>query len=541
VRLEVEGGEIDTDGTLSFVEAGSLLGELGLLDRLPRSASAYAESAVEARFLSAAAIDELASKHPRIGLALLRALGRDAALKLRQTNERLAEFVLGHGSDPAVDAMVERAAAAQQQIEGWSEERIDALLLALAEAMADQAEELARFAVEETHVGNVEDKVTKIRIAGLDIWRSFAGKPGRGPVRRDETKRVVEIAAPLGVVFGIVPMTNPIATAIFKTMICVKSRNALILSFHHACLRSGSLVGDRIRAVLEGGGAPPDLVQWPRKRGSRKLTARFMTHPGVALILATGGPGLVKAAYSSGKPALGVGAGNTPVLVCRDADLDAVAAGIAGSKSFDNGLICGAEHNLVVEAEAVPELVAACERHGVAVLSPAEAERFAGACIKKGGFDARIVGQSAARIAEAVGIRREGPIRVLVVPAEPDLASPLAGEKMAPVLSLFTVPDVEAGLALCKALLGHAGAGHTAIVHARDPAVVERFGLEVPASRLLANVAGVPGICGLASGLVPSYTLGCGTWGGNSTTDNVTYSNLQNVKRLASYLEPAAG
>ena len=540
VRLELERSELDTDGTLAFIEAGALLGELAVLDGLPRTVSAHTETDVSARFISSRAIDELTQTHPAVGLALFRAFGRDVAHKLRRTNERLSEFISVGTHDPLVDDMVARSRAAQKAIEGWGEERIDALLLALASEFEAHAEELAAATVSETKVGNIADKTIKNRIASMGVYHTLKGRIGNGPIRDDPAREVVEIASPMGVVFAIVPMTNPVATAIFKTLICLKSRNAVILSFHRACLGVGNTAGQRIRAVLDQAGAPPDLVQWVKSRGSRKTTARFMSHRDVALILATGGPGLVKAAYSSGKPALGVGAGNTPTLICRDADIEAAAQGTVGSKSFDNGLICGAEHNLVVDQTVRDAFIAALERNGAAVLTPAESDRFIQTFIVEGHFHPRIVGQSGETLAKAMDLRREKPVRVIVVPGSLDFASPLSGEKMAPILSLFTVADAEEGFALCQSLLAHQGAGHTAIIYSADRKLTDRFGLEIPASRILVNSAGVPGICGMTSGLVPSFTLGCGTFGGNSTTDSVTYSNLLNIKRLARFHVPAA-
>ena len=541
VRLETERPELDTEGVLGYLGPGNLLGELSLLDGEPRSASAYAETAVVARRLSAAAIDTLCADYPAIGMAVVRAMGRDAARKLRAMNVRLAEHTEGESADPEVDAMVAKAQAAQRVIETWPEERIDALLTDIAGAIAARAEELAVLTVRETKLGNVPDKVFKNRSGSLAVLQFLAGKPGIGPLRTDAARGVTEIASPAGVVFGIVPMTTPVATAAFKTLISIKARNALILSFQRACLNIGNTTGEIIRDVLVANDAPADLVQWVKDRSSRKMTARFMAHDGVSLVVATGGAGMVKAAYSSGTPALGVGPGNTPTLIAADARLDDAARAIVTSKSFDNGLICGAEHNLVAVAAVVPELHAALERAGAAVLSPSEAASFTAQAIRPDGhgFRRAIIGQAAAAIAETTGITRPYPIRVIVVPMTTvEFDSPYAREKMTPILSLFTVPDTDAGIALCRDLLAHEGTGHTSIIHSTDPALIARFGAVMPTSRILVNCPGSQGISGLTSGLPPSFTLGCGLWGGNSTTDNVTFTHLMNVKRLAQYLEP---
>lgn len=540
VRLEVEFPELDTESVLGYLDPGMILGELSLLDGQPRSASAYAETAVVARRLSTAVIDTLCAERPAIGVAVIRALGRGAARKLRETNVRLAEHIESGSADPEVDEMVARAQAAQREIETWPEERIDALLAGVAQAVVARAEELAILTVQETKLGNVRDKVTKNQMASLGVLQSLVGRPGIGPTHDDAARRVTEIASPAGVVFGIVPMTNPVATAIFKTLISVKARNALILSFQRACLKVGNTTGEVIREALVAGGAPADLVQWVKDRSSRKKTTRFMAHDGVSLILATGGAGMVKAAYSSGTPALGVGPGNTPTLIAADAHLGGAAQAIVASKSFDNGLICGAEHNLVAIESIIPPLREALEAAGAAVLTADEAASFTAQAIRPDGhgFRRNIVGQSAASIAQALGIARSYPIQVIVVPATVDFESPYSREKMTPVLSLFAVRDVDAGIALCRDLLAHEGAGHTSIIHSTDPALIARFGAEMPTSRILVNSPGVHGVSGLTSGLAPSFTLGCGLWGGNSTTDNVTYTNLRNIKRLAHYIEP---
>ena len=514
VRLEIESPETDTETVLGYLGPGNLLGELSLLDDQPRSASAYAETAVVARRLSSAMIEALCVQHPAIGVATVRALGWGAARKLRATNIRLAEHIGSESADPEVDEMVAKAQAAQREIEAWSEERIDALLHSLAQAIVARAEELAVLTVQETKLGNVRDKVIKNHIASLGVFQSLAGRPGFGPMGSDDARKVTEIASPVGVVFGIVPMTNPVATAIFKTLISIKARNALILSFQRACLKTGNTTGEIIRAALEANGAPGDLVQWVKDRSSRKKTARFMAHNGVSLILATGGAGMVKAAYSSGTPALGVGPANTPTLIAADAQLDAAARAIVTSKSFDNGLICGAEHNLIAVEAIIPALHAALERAGAAILTAPESESFTAQAIQPDGhgFRRNTVGQSAASIAETMGITRPYPIQVIVVPAVVAFDSPYAREKMTPILSLFTVRDIDDGIALCRDLLAHEGAGHTSIIHSTDPALIARFGAEMPTSRILVNCPGVQGVSGLTSGLVPSFTLGCGLW-----------------------------
>lgn len=543
VRIEVERSHVDTDNVLEVLEPGAFVGELSLLDREPRSASAVADTDVTAYRFSTEAFEALCSEHPRLGMKLYQELGRDAAQKLRQTTARLTTFVVPDEPDPEVEDMVARAVEAQRQFQSWDEERVDALLEAVAQAVYAEAESLAEETVEETRLGHVGNKAFKNEVASMGVYQSLAGRVGSGPLREHAERRVVEIAGPAGVVFGMVPVTNPVATAVFKALIGLKARNAVVLSFHRGALGVGNRTGAIMQAALREAGAPVDLIQWIKERSSRKKTAQFMGHEQVALVLATGGKGMVEAAYSSGTPALGVGPGNAPAWIRPDADLDAATRAIMVSKTFDHGLICGAEHNLVVDAAVRDAFVDALEARGAAVLSPEEAERFKKLAInsKAGRLSLRVIGRDAGIIAERAGIERDHDIRLIVVPTDDARpANPLAGEKMAPLLSLFTVDGVEEGMALCKQILEQEGTGHTAIIHTTDEALAQRFGVEMPASRILVNSPGSQGVVGITTGLEPSFTLGCGTFGGNSTTDNVTYRHLYNVKRLAHYTEPEA-
>jgi acetaldehyde dehydrogenase/alcohol dehydrogenase len=261
-----------------------------------------------------------------------------------------------------------------------------------------------------------------------------------------------------------------------------------------------------------------------------------MAHPGVSFILATGGPGLVKAAYQSGTPAIGVGAGNAPVLVCADANLNEAASNIVSSKTFDNGLACCSENNLVVVKSRVEAFKAALEQHGAAVLSAEETQRLLRVIVDptNNRLNSSINGQTASDIAAWASIRRSYPIQVLVVPSqEVSEHNPLAREKLAPLLSLFSVVDEQAGMRVCEEILALEGSGHTAIIYTRTSRLTQEYGARMPASRILVNTPGLGGGIGMVAGLQPSMTLGCGTFGGTSTTDNVTYTHLLNVKRVA--------
>ena len=528
--------EIDSDTTLGYVREGGILGELSLLDRLPRSASAYAQTDVRSRRIDAHAVDELLQTHPRVAAALYAALGRDATMKLRETNERLASVAFAEAPDPVVGQMVARALAAQRQVADWSEERIDALLASMDEDMAGHAEELAAAKVAESGMGDVQSKIMKIRAFSLGACAVLTGRPARGVLERDGTGAVTEIASPVGVVLGLGPLTNPISTYIFKALICVKSRNALIFSPNRRARRATERADDLVKEALLQHGAPPELVQCVRGRTSRRQASQFMSHRDVSLILATAGPSVVRDAYSSGTPTIGTNSGNTPVLICSDVDVPEVVAQILKSKTFDNGVVCAGEHNLVVVESARQAFVEEAERQGAAVLTPEEVRRLTDRIVDRLSrhLSADIVGQSADKIARGAGIERDYPIRLIVVPTEAAVPeNPYAHGKLAPLLSLFTVRDEEEGFELCLDLLDVEGRGHTAAIHTRDDATIRRFGERMPASRILANSPCSQGILGLTNGLPLSMTLGCGTEGRTSTTDNVTYTNLLNIKRLA--------
>lgn len=541
VRLEVDIGELETDGVLGYLDAGSVVGELSLLDDAPRSAAVWAHTPVETRFLSEAAFWRLQAEHPRLAIQIVTLLARELAHKMRTMNDRLASHVSAETVLPSVDAMVGAAQQAQAAFETWSEERVDALLVAISQAVMAHAKELAQAAVEETGLGNAADKEAKIQIGAVDVLRSIQGRPGAGALGFDPEQKILRIAAPVGVVFGLVPLTNPVSTFVFKALICLKARNAVILSCHRSALGVGTRIGSIIQHTLETHGAPVDLVQWVRERSSRRKTASFMAHPGVGLILATGGPGMVQAAYSSGTPAIGVGAGNAPVYLAADADLERAAQLIVRSKSFDNGVICGSENNLVVHASVEARFRAALEAAGAIVLTPEERRAFQQVVFADDRFQPRAVGQAASRLLAHTGIDREPYAKLVVLPADrADLTTALAREKPAPVLSLFTAADDEEALAMCLHILRGHGSGHTAVIHTADEALAHRFGLQMPVSRVLVNQLATLGCVGFGNALNPTFTLGCGTWGGGSTTDNVTVDHLCNVKRLVFPTDSAA-
>lgn len=536
VRLELRSTETDTDSVLCFLEAGSFLGEFSLLDGKPRSSSAYAHTAIKARWFSKKNYDDICLNHPKIGLIISTALGQNLTAKLRELDSRIANYIFANEIDKDTHQMVANAVKAQKSFAEWPENRIDALLKDIMESMAEQAQKFAEINVAETGIGNVEDKILKIRFACHEVYKTMAGHPAAGLLKFDNQTKVTEIANPVGVILALIPVTNPISTVVFKALIALKGRNAVILSCHRDALGVGTQATEAIRDILERHGAPKDLIQTIQKQSSFKKTLMFMNHPDVSFILATGGASMVKAAYSSGKPAIGVGPGNAPVLICADADLSKTAKLIIQSKSFDNGVICGSENNLIVVESIHDEFIKMLENHGATILTPDEKNRFTTQFFDPNNhaINRKLIGKSAQFIADYTGIDHTKNTKVIVVPIKQnELNDPYAHEKLCPVLSLCTVKNEDQGIQVCKQILANQGRGHTAAIHTNNEKLIQRFGLEIEASRILVRAGAAQGCVGLGTGLIPSFTLGCGTFSGNSTTDNVGYKHLLNIKRLA--------
>ena len=368
-------------------------------------------------------------------------LSRTAAAKARVFPGDREEAIGEDEPDPAVDALVARSAAAQESIAGWPEGNIDGLITALAAQIAGHADELAAAAVAETGIGCVPDKAVKNRFASLDVAQSLIGKPGVGVVGHSEREALTEIAEPMGVILGLIPVTNPVATLVFNALICLKARDALIVSCHRDAADVGARTVGLLRQVLRRHAAPANLVQRSPRRPGRRATVALMRHPGISMILATGGTAMVKAAYSSGTPAIGVGPGNAPAWICPDADVEAAAQMVVASKAFDHGIICGSENNLVVDRSVRESFAGALRRAGAAVLSPADCDRLASAAFdhRDGRLRRTVLGQAATSIAAQAGIEVPAGTRLLVAPVPRQaVPGPYGREKLAPLLSLFT-------------------------------------------------------------------------------------------------------
>ena len=540
VAIEAPTPDVDTDPVLEVLVPGDFLGEEALLGGAPHWSSAVATTDVELVRVAASDLRTLYKEQPEEGVAVLRAMARYTANRLRDASARVAESLADNAPDPVVDEMVAAAVQAQREFESWREDRVDALLEDIATSINDRAAELAADTVAETTLGNADHKAAKIQFGSMSVLETLLGEVASGTVNVDEQRRIREIASPVGVIFALVPVTNPVPTIANKTLIALKGRNAIILSTHRMAQGVGDKTGQIVVEALERHGAPEGLVQWVRGRTSRRRTAKFMRHDGVSLVLATGGPGMVKAAYSSGTPAIGVGAGNAPAWVSADADPVAAAQAVVISKSFDNGLICGSEQHIVVDASLRDRFVEALEAAGAAVLTPEEtAQVVERAFDDHGHLHLQFVGRSAATFAELAGLESKEGATILVFPVTEDVPEEALGkERLAPVCSLFSVDGDDEAIALCQRLLSYEGAGHTAVIHTSDAEREARFATAIPAGRILVNVPATLGFCGVVTGLQPSFTLGCGTFGGNSTTDNVGYKNLLNLKRVAHPTSP---
>jgi acetaldehyde dehydrogenase (acetylating) len=426
-----------------------------------------------------------------------------------------------------------RAVQAQKLLEALSQQQIDEIVREMALEAGHSAASLAELAVEETGFGNASDKTAKNNFVAHEVYHAIKDMKTVGVIRKDERNKVWDIAQPVGVIAGIVPSTNPTSTVMFKAMIALKARNAIVFSPHPSAKRCSLAAAERMQAAAERVGAPPDAIQC-LTMPSLEATQELMTHKLTQLILATGGKGMVKAAYSSGKPAYGVGPGNVPVYVHRSANLELAAKRILASKIFDYGTICASEQAIVVDEAVKQPLMNELTRLGAHFLSPSDKDKVSKLIMVGGSLNPHIVGKSPQYIAEMAGIVVPIDATVLIA-EETEIFStvPFSLEKLSPLLALYTVQDEQEGCDYCKRLLKLGGLGHTLGIHCEDLQVIEAFGLEKPASRIIVNSGTTFGGIGMSTGLLPSMTLGCGSYGNNITSDNIGPQHLMNIKRVA--------
>lgn len=440
---------------------------------------------------------------------------------------------------PIVDAIVQRAVIAQHALQSWPEDQLDEIIRDVADAVNRQAWELADAAINETGMGVVAHRVQKIMLGTMEVAASLQGQPGTGALQI-ESPHVDAMSVPMGVILGLIPVTNPVETLVFKVLIALKSRNAIVVSSHRKARQVSARTVHIVREVLARYDVNPDLVQTPDIAPRRELTQLLMAHEDISFILATGGSNMVRSAYRSGTPSIGVGKGNAPVWVCKDAHLDSVAEQIVESKAFDNGVVCGSENNLLVDADIFSTFQQSLEQFGAAFLNRKESLRLFNAIFENDQISELWLGKSAQQICQAAGIHRKYPVQLIVVPQDvKQLDSPFLREKLAPIVSCLAVSNDQEALLVTRTILALEGRGHTAIIHTHDQQRISAFASAADVCRVLVNSPGTQGCIGACNGLALSWTLGCGTAGGSSTSDNVTYRHLQNTKRIAHSVELA--
>lgn len=430
--------------------------------------------------------------------------------------------------------LVRKAKVAQKEYAKLSQEKVDQVVLAVARKMEMESQNLAKLAVEETGYGNVPDKTVKNLFASKILYESIKDMKTVGFIKEDPETKIYEIGIPVGVIAGLVPSTNPTSTAIYKSLIALKSGNAIIFSPHPAAKNCILAAVEGIRKVLVEEGVSEDLVG-AISIPTMEATDGLMKHEDINLILATGGSAMVRAAYSSGTPALGVGPGNVPVFVERTADIELAAKRIVQGKAFDNGVICASEQAVVVEGCIYEKTIAELKKQGCYFLSSSEKaimDKFIQ--LPSGALNTKIVGKFAKEIAEMAGIKVPENTKVIVgEETGVGKAYPFSREKLSPLLALYVEPDWQSACEKCIEILEYGGEGHSLGIHSTNETIIREFALKKPASRILVNSSTTHGAIGATTNLAPAMTLGCGAVGGSATSDNITPMHLIDIRRMA--------
>jgi len=433
-----------------------------------------------------------------------------------------------------IRGLIKRAVVAQEKLLTLEQEEVNIITREMALAGKKAARALAELAVEETGLGVVEDKVTKNLIATENLYEYIKNLKTVGVLNTDEAAGVIEMGEPVGVIGALTPVTNPTSTVMYKCIIALKSRNAIVFNPHPTAARCSKAAAEIMARVAVAAGAPEGAigcVTSPTLESSQEM----LRHPDIALILATGGSGMVRAAYSAGKPAIGVGPGNVPAVIDGSADVTKAVADIVLSKTFDNGTICASEQAVIVEEGILSQVVEEFLRHGGYFVNEREIKALEGTMVLPDGrLNPRIVGQPATKIAELAGISVPAETRLLVVPlAGVGKRFPLSMEKLSPVLALYSFRKWENACRLARELVCFGGLGHTAVIHSKDQEHIREFANKIPVGRVLVNTPASHGAVGGTTGLAPALTLGSGTWGKCSSTDNISPLHLLNIKRIA--------
>ena len=435
-----------------------------------------------------------------------------------------------------VDNLVKRSHVALDEMANFTQEQVDKICEAVATAGEQNAYPLAKMAVEETKRGVVEDKTTKNMYASENIWNSLRHEKTVGVIEEDKELGLTKIAEPKGVIAGVTPVTNPTSTVIFKAMLALKTRNTIIFGFHPQAQKCCVETGKIIQAGAVAAGAPRDAIQWIEEP-SLDATTDLMNNPGVQTILATGGPGMVKAAYSSGKPAIGVGPGNGPSYIEKTANIDRAVYDIVLSKNFDNGMVCASENSVVVDDEIYDQVKEEFKKWSCYFLNKEEIKKFEERFIdpRRGTVAGPVAGKSAYEIAKLCGV--DVPKETKVIVAEYKGVGrkfPLSAEKLSPVFTLYRAKDHDDAFRICSELLDYGGRGHTAGLHSSDQKVIKEFSMKMDACRILVNSpAALGGIGDLYNNMLPSLTLGTGSYGANTFSHNIGARDLLNIKTVA--------
>ncbi len=435
-----------------------------------------------------------------------------------------------------IDGLVKNANDALKAYMAMDQRQVDDMVHAMTLAGLDNHMRLAKMAVEETGRGVFEDKVIKNIFATEYIWHSIKDQKTVGIVDESELEGYVEVAEPVGIIAGVTPVTNPTSTTMFKALIAAKTRNPIIFAFHPSAQKCSVESAKVLRDAAEKHGGPKNLIQWI-ETPSIEATNALMNHPSVSLILATGGSGMVRSAYSAGKPALGVGPGNVPCYIHKDVDIERACTDLIISKTFDNGMICASEQAAIVHKDIAPAFEATMKRLGCVFLNDDDTVKLTSYAINtaKMTVNPEVVGKPAAWIAEKAGLKVPADTKILLAKLpKPDLAYPLSLEKLSPVLAYFVAKDEKQGFEYANKMLELGGLGHSAVIHANNEALTVAYGEAMKVGRVIVNSPSSQGAIGdIYNTNTPSLTLGCGSFGRNSTTSNISSINLLNKKRIA--------
>jgi acetaldehyde dehydrogenase/alcohol dehydrogenase len=442
------------------------------------------------------------------------------------------------GQDIFVEETLTKALNAAHAMGKLDQQQTDKIVRAIYETGFNHRWDLAEMAFRETGIGNVRDKMIKNIIATRFVYRDIFLQKTVGIINEDKENQIIEIARPMGPVFAVTPVTNPTSTALFKILIAMKSRNPIIIYPHGAARKCTSEAARLCYKAALTAGAPENCIQWI-PRITREQVLRFMSHKRMALVLATGSVSLVKAAYSSGNPAIGVGPGNVPVYIGKSADVGFAVDQILLSKLFDNGTICASEQAVVVSHHNAAAVKDEFIRQGARFLSPKEIEKVGKIAFNKTqrSMSPDVIGKPAATIAKMAGIKVPAGTRCLIAPMEKSQVGiewPLSLEILAPILAFYEVAGFEEGIAQCRSINEHGGLGHTVSIFSNDDEKIRYFAQSLNAGRIVVNTPSSQGaLGGLYNGLTPSLTLACGSGGKNFTTDNISVRHLLNIQRIA--------